>query len=217
MRKSIFRLQIAWIVLLMLFTFNIGIQAKKGIVQRGMTKDQVVQILGKPDATSFNSYGDFWTYIERSILNPDKKIIYISFNRDEKVTTYQERFVHPSDGEGGVICPVAPPRLSGYYPGSNEEYNIASLSDKDYNFLYDKIKTANFDDDRYTLLEVASLGCWYTCAQCARIMQIFSFDESKLKALHIMARHIIDLQNAVYITKELNFSDSKEKALQMLQ
>lgn len=58
MRKSVFRLQIAWIVLLMLFTFNIGIQAKKGIVQRGMTKDQVVQILGKPDATSFNSYGD---------------------------------------------------------------------------------------------------------------------------------------------------------------
>ena len=90
------------------------------------------------------------------------------------------------------------------------------MSENAFDFLYGKVKDANFDDDRYTLLEVATLGCWYTCDQCARMMTFFSFDDDKLKALQIMGKHVVDPQNAVIITDKLSFSDSKDKALRML-
>ena len=84
MNKKCSILRIVLPTLLMLFTCLVNIQAKDHMVQRGMTKDQVMQILGKPDATSFNSYGDRWTYRKSPSLNPDK-FIYIRFGRDGKV------------------------------------------------------------------------------------------------------------------------------------
>ena len=92
MNKKCSILRIVLPTLLMLFTCLVNIQAKDHMVQRGMTKDQVMQILGKPDATSFNSYGDRWTYRKSPLLNPDK-FIYISFGRDGKVISYQECIV----------------------------------------------------------------------------------------------------------------------------
>lgn len=52
MNKKSSILRIVLPTLLMLFTCLVNIQAKDHMVQRGMTKEQVMQILGKPDATS---------------------------------------------------------------------------------------------------------------------------------------------------------------------
>ena len=93
MNRKNFILRMVLSTLLMLFTCLINIQAKDHMVQRGMTKEQVMQILGKPDATSFDSYGDRWTYRKSSLLDPDDKFIYISFGRDGKVISYQECIV----------------------------------------------------------------------------------------------------------------------------
>jgi hypothetical protein len=46
---------------------------------------------------------------------------------------------------------------------------------------------------------------------------LFSFDDSKLKALRIMASHIVDPQNVYVITETMSFSDSKDRALKLLQ
>lgn len=51
MNKKSSILRIVLPTLLMLFTCLVNIQAKDHMVQRGMTKEQVMQILGKPDAT----------------------------------------------------------------------------------------------------------------------------------------------------------------------
>ena len=61
------------------------------------------------------------------------------------------------------------------------------LDDASFNILYNKVKKASFDDNKFDLIEVASLGCYYSCAQVVRIMKIFSFDDSKMKLMVILS------------------------------
>ena len=91
------------------------------------------------------------------------------------------------------------------------------LADASFNILYNKVKKASFDDNKFDLIEVASLGCYYSCAQVVRIMKIFSFDDSKMKVLSMMAPRIVDLQNATDIYRIFTFDSDKENAANILR
>lgn len=91
------------------------------------------------------------------------------------------------------------------------------LSDEEFNFLYNKVKKASFDNDKYSLIEVANLGCLYSCKQTASLMKIFTFDDDKIKVLKMMAPNIVDLHNAIHIYKIFTFSDDKDKAADIIQ
>ena len=41
------------------------------------------------------------------------------------------------------------------------------LSDSKFSILYNKVKNASFDDRKFDLIEVASLGGYYSCQQVA--------------------------------------------------
>ena len=92
-----------------------------------------------------------------------------------------------------------------------------SLDDASFSKLYNKVKKASFDDNKFDLIEVASLGCYYSCAQVVRIMKIFPFDDEQLKALKMMAPHIVDLQNTGLIYKVFSFDSEKEKAEEIIR
>ena len=91
------------------------------------------------------------------------------------------------------------------------------LDDASFNILYNKVKKASFDDNKFDLIEVASLGCYYSCAQVVRIMKIFSFDDSKMKVLSMMAPRTVDLQNATDIYRIFTFDSDKENAANILR
>ena len=90
------------------------------------------------------------------------------------------------------------------------------LDDASFSKLYNKVKKASFDDNKFDLIEVASLGCYYSCAQVVRIMKIFPFDDEQLKALKMMAPHIVDLQNTGLIYKIFSFDSEKQKVGEIL-
>ena len=92
-----------------------------------------------------------------------------------------------------------------------------SLDDASFSKLYNKVKKASFDDNKFDLIEVASLGCYYSCAQVVRIMKIFPFDDEQLKALKMMAPHIVDLQNTGLIYKIFSFDSKKDKAEEIIR
>lgn len=79
------------------------------------------------------------------------------------------------------------------------------------------MKKASFDDNKFDLIEVASLGCYYSCSQAVRLMKIFTFDDERLKALSMMAPHIVDPQNATDIYKLFCFDSDKEKAGEIMR
>ena len=52
--------QFILILTVMLTAFNMNMMADKRIVERGMSKQEVIAILGKPQSTRFNQYGEQW-------------------------------------------------------------------------------------------------------------------------------------------------------------
>ena len=202
--------------------FSMNATAKnKRMVERGMDKQEVMEILGKPRSTSFNQYGEQWVYIKYgSLLNTHNDKIIIGFDRNDRVISYQDNLVPAKDPVDDMTTNPLPPQNMlpiGHIPMPPYPYDDYCLNDHDFSILYDKVRDGSFDDDKYNLIEVASLGCYYTCNQCARIMGLFSFADDKLKALRYMARHIVDPQNAYSIYRLFDFSDDKEKAAQIIQ
>ena len=204
---------------ILMFAVCLSASAKgKRNVERGMTKQEVIAILGEPKLTSFDMYGDKWEYAKYNNLFGDSKYITVFFDRNGKVVQYDTRIIEPNSQTSNVQQPhPTPPIYDGRCePDGRMDYGYC-LDDASFSKLYNKVKKASFDDNKFDLIEVASLGCYYSCAQVVRIMKIFPFDDEQLKALKMMAPHIVDLQNTGLIYKVFSFDSEKDKAEEIIR
>ena len=205
---------------ILMFAVCLSASAKgKRNVERGMTKQEVIAILGEPKLTSFNMYGDKWEYAKYNYLFGDSKYITVFFDRNGKVVQYDTRIIEPNSQTSNVQQPQhpTPPIYDGRCdPDGRMDYGYC-LDDASFSKLYNKVKQASFNDNKFDLIEVASLGCYYSCTQVVRIMKIFPFDDEQLKALKMMAPHIVDLQNTGLIYKVFSFDSEKEKAEEIIR
>ena len=203
---------------ILMFAVCLSASAKgKRNVERGMTKQEVIAILGKPKLTSFDMYGDKWEYDKYNYLFGDSKYITVFFDRNGKVVQYDTRIIEPNNQTSNVQPQhPTPPLYDGRCdPDGRMDYGYC-LDDASFSKLYNKVKKASFDDNKFDLIEVASLGCYYSCNQVARIMKIFPFDDEQLKALRMMAPHIVDPQNAIVIYQLFSFDSEKQKVGEIL-
>ena len=203
---------------ILMFAVCLSASAKgKRNVERGMTKQEVIAILGEPKLTSFDMYGDKWEYAKYNNLFGDSKYITVFFDRNGKVVQYDTRIIEPNSQTSNVQQPhLTPPLYDGRCdPDGRMDYGYC-LDDASFSKLYNKVKKASFDDNKFDLIEVASLGCYYSCAQVVRIMKIFPFDDEQLKALRMMAPHIVDPQNAIVIYQLFSFDSEKQKVGEIL-
>ena len=203
---------------ILMFAVCLSASAKgKRNVERGMTKQEVIAILGEPKLTSFDMYGDKWEYAKYNNLFGDSKYITVFFDRNGKVVQYDTRIIDPKTSNVQQPQHPTPPLYDGRCdPDGRMDYGYC-LDDASFNILYNKVKKASFDDNKFDLIEVASLGCYYSCAQVVRIMKIFPFDDEQLKALKMMAPHIVDLQNTGLIYKIFSFDSEKDKAEEIIR
>ena len=205
---------------ILMFAVCLSASAKgKRNVERGMTKQEVIAILGEPKLTSFDMFGDKWEYAKYNNLFGDSKYITVFFDRNGKVVQYDTRIIEPNSQTSNVQQPQhpTPPLYDGRCdPDGRMDYGYC-LDDASFSKLYNKVKKASFDDNKFDLIEVARLGCYYSCAQVVCIMKIFSFDDSKMKVLSMMAPRIVDLQNATDIYRIFTFDSDKENAANILR
>ena len=205
---------------ILMFAVCLSASAKgKRNVERGMTKQEVIAILGEPKLTSFDMFGDKWEYAKYNNLFGDSKYITVFFDRNGKVVQYNTRIIEPNSQQSNVQQPQhpTPPLYDGRCdPDDRMDYGY-SLDDASFSKLYNKVKQASFNDNKFDLIDVASLGCYYSCAQEVRIMKILPFDDEQLKALKMMAPHIVDLQNTGLIYKVFSFDSEKEKAEEIIR
>ena len=92
-----------------------------------------------------------------------------------------------------------------------------SLSPESFDILYNKVKNASFDQGKLDLIEVASLGGFFSCSQCAKLLSVFSFTDGKMKALRFVAPHVTDLQNAADIYSQFTFATDRDKAAEVIK
>lgn len=203
---------------ILMFAVCLSASAKgKRNVERGMTKQEVIAILGEPKLTSFDMYGDKWEYAKYNNLFGDSKYITVFFDRNGKVVQYDTRIIDPKTSNVQQPQHPTPPLYDGRCdPDGRMDYGYC-LDDASFSKLYNKVKKASFDDNKFDLIEVASLGCYYSCAQVVRIMKIFPFDDEQLKVLKMMAPHIVDLQNTGLIYKIFSFDSEKDKAEEIIR
>lgn len=205
---------------ILMFAVCLSASAKgKRNVERGMTKQEVIAILGEPKLTSFDMYGDKWEYDKYNYLFGDSKYITVFFDRNGKVVQYDTKIIEPNSQTSNVQQPQhpTPPIYDGRCdPDGRMDYGYC-LDDASFSKLYNKVKQASFNDNKFDLIEVASLGCYYSCTQVVRIMKIFPFDDEQLKALKMMAPHIVDLQNTGLIYKVFSFDSEKDKAEEIIR
>ena len=69
-----------------------------------------------------------------------------------------------------------------------------------------------FDDDKFLVIEAASLGGYFTCDQAVALMSCFRWADKKLKVLEYVAPHLVDLRDAKSILDQFTFDSEKERA-----
>lgn len=86
-----------------MFAICLSASAKgKKTVERGMTKQEVMNILGQPNLTSFDAYGDRWDYFKINVLTGENKQITVGFDLNGRVVAYNTRFVDDNTSCDGV-------------------------------------------------------------------------------------------------------------------
>lgn len=212
---------------IMMFAVCVEAPAKiRRTVERGMTKDEVTAILGNPKLTSFDAFGDRWQYESQNILTGDIKHTTVMFDLNGRVVglnTYIEEFnrnrgnnANNANKNNSPQPPMPMPAPPRYNVGGQDGY-VCPLDDASFSKLYNKVRNASFDSEKFDLIEVASLGCWYSCAQTARLMRMFTFGDDKLKVLRLMASRIVDPQNSADIYRLFDFDSEKAKVGQILR
>lgn len=204
-------------ILMLILSISAIARIKKTVIERGMTKQQVTALLGTPLTSSFDEFGDIWMYEEwrGPFVGGSNVRIYVMFDMTGKVVRCDERTIESNRQEeinSQVYSNGVPRIIQQVYP-----HGLRGLNDRDFSTLYKKVSDASFDKDKKDLIEVASLGCYYSCNQCAKILSIFSFDDDKLAVFKLMASHIIDLQNIHIIYQQFTFDDAKKMVSDILQ
>lgn len=204
----------------MMFAMCVEAPAKvRKTVERGMTKNEVTAILGDPKMTSFDSLGDRWQYESTNILTGDTRYTTVIFDRSGKVVGFDSHVEGLNDNKGnGGNChyPTPLPVSPEYNDGVQDGYAYC-LDEASFSKLYDKVRKASFDNENFDLIEVASLGCWYSCAQTAQVMRMFSFSDDRMKVLRLMASRIVDPQNSADIYRLFSFDSDKTKVGEILR
>lgn len=94
---------------ILMFAVCMSASAKgKRNVERGMTKQEVIAILGEPKLTSFNIYGDKWEYAKNTNLFGDSKYITVFFDRSGKVVEYNTRIIESNSRQPNGRQPQQP-------------------------------------------------------------------------------------------------------------
>lgn len=204
------QLLLQWTTLMWLMLLPLPMEAAKRFdeIQLGMTQQEVRALVGKPDLTRMDRSVMQWEYQWQKVpLIGDVYITTVDFVNGR--VTACNTFLRP---DNTTLMPT--PAYPQPYPP--QPYIDDVMCDEDFNTLYRYVKGETFDDNRLKLLTVGCLGNCFSCAQCQRMLTLYSFDDDKLKVLRIMAPHIIDRQNALTLVALFSFDSNKAAAARLL-
>lgn len=216
MRKLRFLISLT-VVLLTVNTCLAAIADDFGEVRKGMSKEEVTQMLGKPSYSNVTLDIETWSYNMNwgAEESPEYVKIDVVFDSEGKVVHYNRRPARVPSSDYNVR---QRPQHEFSEPdfGRRERRNDC-MSIAKFNIFYNKVKAKSFTNDRLDLIEVGCLDGRLSCSQCAQLLDIFSFKDDKIKALRLMSPCLVDLRNASYIYAKFDFASDKELAATIIQ
>lgn len=175
----------------------------------GMTKREVVDLLGNPEFKRSNNGIEQWEFHKIHFSGAVTTIL-LDFQHDKVISFNSYAGATPSPAYPPIaICPPAPveeiPSLA--YPTDDQKW---------FQELYQKVKDKPFKDERLKILREAASQSDFTCDEIVQLMKIFNFDDEKLEALVILEPTIIDRENTDRIVDSMTFISGEEKAKNIL-
>lgn len=177
------------------------------LIEKGMSKEQVLSIMGKPDYRRFDNAFEEWEYRPTFSVN----VIIVTFDngRVSALDSFAEKTqVQPQPQSNNTTPVILPP--------SNRR-QIRAIGDAEFNSLHRLVKSKPFKDDQIALIRDASVNNGFTCRQTKQLMDVFSFDDDKLKVIELLSNNISDKENSYQLIESLSFSSNKDKARGLLQ
>lgn len=176
----------------------------------GMTKREVVDLLGNPEfKRSYNGI-EQWEYKKLHFISGAVTTILLDFQHEKVISFNSYAGATPSPAYPPIaICPPAPveERPSLAYPTDDQAW---------FQELYQKVKDKPFKDERLKILREAARQSDFTCDEIVQLMKIFNFDDERLEALVILEPTIIDRENTDRIVDSMTFISGEEKAKNIL-
>ena len=183
-------------------------------IERGMTREQVMQVMGRPNTRSLAADGsELWEYRE-FYAGGVTYVAQISFN-EGRVTRMDNRREIERLPEG-TPYPSRPQEGGGYPRGSYEAEQERRAEEAFSQFIRD-IQSKPFDEDKFRLIRDVAQRNYFTTEQTIRVLRLFSWDDEKFKVLRILAPRIRDSFNAHRIIDLFTWDDDKARARKILQ
>lgn len=101
------------------------------------------------------------------------------------------------------------PSRPGRPGGGAHQGNI--MNRETFETFYRSVKGKPFDSDRTELIETVLINSDFTSAQCRRLMDAYTFDNDRIKAMQLMYPRISDKEGFFVVTEGLTFQSDKEK------
>lgn len=186
-------------------------------IQKGMTSDEIISLLGKPELKRFGSDYEQWEYV-RSVFSSVNRYKHVVLDfEDGKIVNLDSYFVDvPKSSAVEVALVDQGIKDINTYPDKVKHHMIRPMSGKDFDLLVEIIKSESFSKNKLNLIQVASMGCYFTSMQCRTLLSLFPFDDDRIKALSYMKERITDRNNSEIILDAFSFSSNKSKAAGIL-
>ena len=98
---------------------------------------------------------------------------------------------------------------NGYNNGGNFNNNNNGMSSQAFQSFKQTVENSNFDSGKQTIVKTQLQNMWITSGQLKEIIDIFSFESSKLDMAKYGAARVIDKQNLFNIYNCFSFESSK--------
>ena len=178
-------------------------------LHEGMTKREVVAILGNPEFRRSNNGIEQWEF-HKTHFSGAQTVILLDFRNDKVISFDSYDGNYPSPAYPPIaICPPAP-------AGSNSSLPASTDDQVWFRELCQRVKEKTFKDGRLDVLRNAARQSDFTCDEIVQLMKIFNSDDERLEALVILEPTIIDRQNADRIINSMTFISGEEKARNIL-
>lgn len=168
-------------------------------IQRGMTKEEAGQILGKPDFRRFDGDLEQWEYQNGG-----------GIYRQYLIVEFKDDVVKSMDSYNEISRGSSVGNLNSHKVSLSV---VGSVEDNEFDEVYNEVKNSVFKE---STLERSIRDKKFSCAQCLQFMSLYTFDDDKLKMLKVLKGHIADTINYDDIVNSLDFISSKDKAREIL-
>ncbi len=180
-------------------------------LHQGMTQQEVMAALGKPEFKRFNPNMEQWEYRRKNHTTEQETVILLNFQQGKLVemNSYGSNDTAVPPYPPATICPPIPDKESpGLLPEQSEQEWIQQL--------IQTVRKEPFKDKQMEILYDIATQNSFSVDEIVQFMEIYTFDDDRMEVLEIMAPSLSERRNSGKLIEAFTFNKNRQKAREVL-